>query len=81
MGDMDVFILLNNDRSCLKKDPQFLEEFTKPYLNIIDLRIIRSVNKAVEAFKNTPVLEKFTTDELYQYINNIELLEESWEDE
>lgn len=81
MGDMDVFILLNNDRSWVKKDPQFLEEFTKPYLNIIDLRIIRSVNKVVEAFKNTPVLEKITPDELYQYINNIELLEESWEDE
>lgn len=69
---MSIFVVVNNRRCWIKKDPSYLDEFTKPYLNVIEQRMVNNLRCTMQDFNNSSFIEKVDLIQFMQYISNIE---------
>lgn len=69
---MSIFVMVNNRRCWIKKDPSYLDEFTKPYLNVIDQKMVNNLRCTMQDFNNSLFIEKVDLIQFMQYISNIE---------
>lgn len=73
-NEMSIIMIVTNHRAWIKKEPDYIDDFTKPFLNVIDRKVVEGLNYTFSTFGSSIFMEEVSPEQFFKYVSNIEAI-------